>query len=258
MSEPRNARQTSGGRVYVWRDEEEFLSVTNILSNGVPKPALQYWRGKTVAEYAADNLELMAQIKTRAERVDLMKKAPDRNSDAAAGIGTLIHDIAEARVLGLPLPEYEDKHAGFVRSFEMFLDDWQPEYEATEMTVYHRAPTVYAGTLDFIARLPGLGQTLGDYKTSRSGIFGETVLQLAAYRYAEFAGMPNGEEIPMPQVDTCVALNLRPEGYKLHVLEADENAYRTFLYAMQIAQFVREGRDLISAPLPPPKEKAPA
>ncbi len=255
MAEPRNARTTSGGRVYVWHDEE-FLSVTNVLSQGVPKPALQYWRGKTVAEYAADNLDLIANIKTKAERVDLMKKAPDRQSEGAAEIGTLIHDIAEARVLGLPTPPYEDKHAGFVRSFEMFLDDWQPEYQATEMTVYHRAPNVYAGTLDFIAKLPSLGLVLGDYKTSRSGIFGETVLQLAAYRYAEFAGMPNGEEVPMPQVDTCVALNLRPEGYKLHELDAGESAYRTFLYAMQIARFVREGRDMISAPLPPPKVTA--
>lgn len=264
MAEPRNARKAEqGGRAYVLPSTgETFPSVTTIIGDGIPKKALPGWAARTVAEWVADNLDLVNTMlkkdRNKAAAIAAMKEAPWAERDAAADIGTLIHDIAQARVLELPIPSYEDHHAGFVRSFEMFLDDWQPEYEFTEMEVYHRAPIVYAGSLDFIARLPGLGWTLGDYKTSRTGIWGETCLQLAAYRFAEFAYMPNGEEVPIPQVDTCVALNLRPEGYKLVEVQADEAAFRTFQYAMQVARFVKDGNNTIGAPLPPPKEKAPA
>jgi hypothetical protein len=250
---PRNATTDGRGRTYRWNDET-FTSVTTLIGRGVPKPALTYWAAKSVAEWVADHYPLIGSVleEDKPKAIKMMKGSPWDERDAAADIGTLIHDIAEARVLGLPLPDYEKKHAGFVHSFEMFLDDWKPEYIATEMTVYNRTHR-YAGTLDFIAKLPGLGLVLGDYKTSRSGIFQETCLQLAAYAHSEFCGMPNGAEEPMPSVDTCVALNLRPNGYKLHELVADDSVFRTFLYVMQVAQFTDTGKELISVPLSPPE-----
>ena len=41
------------GRFYNW-EGDSFISVTNALQNGVPKPALTYWAAKMVAEYVAE------------------------------------------------------------------------------------------------------------------------------------------------------------------------------------------------------------
>lgn len=252
MAGPRNATTTNRGRTYQWRDET-FDSVTTILSGGVPKPALTNWAAKSVAEYVAANLAEVNAIaaKDTAAAIDLMKGSPWRSRDAAALQGTAIHAWAEAHVLGHTPDKALAAHQPYLDGFLRFLDEWQPTYELSEATVYSRRYG-YAGTLDAIAVIDG-ARTLLDYKTGK-GVYGEVALQLAAYRFAEFVGMPNGDEVAMPAVDAAAVLHLTPAGYFLIPVAADEVAFRYFLYAQQVRIFGESvSREVLGAPLPCPQ-----
>jgi hypothetical protein len=249
MAGPRNSTtSSSGSRTYKWRGEE-FDSVTTIINGGVPKPALKAWGERTVAEIAYDQRNVWSGM-DRDEAVDYLKRAPFRTTDKAAAQGKDIHAWAEAYVLGQPIPEPPLLQQPYRDSFMRFLDDWQPVYEMTEATVYNRARR-YAGTLDFIARIEPLGLVLGDLKTGK-GVYGEVALQLAAYRHAEFIGLPDGVETPMPAVDGCVVLHVTAKGYELIPVEADDNELRAFLYAQQVRHFCNvSSKSVLGAPLAP-------
>ena len=266
VSSPRQAISTAKGRFYTWPPDplanvevERFISVTNALSQGIPKPAIARWVQYGTSTFAVDNLDLVAQtVKApngRKAAIDMIAQAPYRESEKAMALGTLIHDHCEAMVLGTSGPAIPPEHEGFVRAFDQFVNDFQPDFEMTEATVYNRTYR-YAGTLDFIARIPGYGLVLGDYKTTKPGrqghgIYPETALQLSAYRFAEFIGLPDGTEAEMPPVEACFGVNLRPDGYKVVPLQADEDVFRTFLYALEVAQFVNDGAALVGDPCGP-------
>ena len=269
VGSPRQAISTNKGRFYTWPpdplanvDVEKFISVTNALSSGIPKPAIARWVQYGTSTFAVENMELVAQTlkapNGKKAAIDMIANAPYRESEKAMNLGSLIHDCCEAIVLGSPLPAAANDPASrpFVDAFKQFVNDFEPSFEATEATVYSRQYR-YAGTFDFIATIPGYGRVLGDYKTTKPnfktghGIYPETALQLSAYRHAEFVGMPDGTEVPVPDVDVCWGVNLRPEGYKVIPLQADEDVFRTFLYALEIAQFVNDGSALVGDPCGP-------
>lgn len=248
MANPRNATTTSRGRTYNWQDEV-FDSVTTIIGGGVPKPALKSWGEKVVAEAAFDKADIWKQM-DREEAVYFLKGAPFRSTDKAAARGSDVHEWVENHVLGIPLDiaDAPPGHQGYLRSFLQFIEDWSPEYEMTEATVYNRKHS-YAGTLDAILHIKGLGLCLIDYKTSR-GVYGETALQLAAYRNAEFIGLPDGTEAPMLDVGWCGILHLKPKSYSLVPVEVDEEAFSYFLYAQQVRQFCEQhSRTVLGTPM---------
>lgn len=283
MAQPRNARQTRAGRLYEWRspganigdEPERFWSVTTLIKNGFPSPALTAWGMKSVAEYAVANhrtlaamlegvtirqtdggMALVSDPNRIQAAIDWLKGSPYRDRDRKADIGTAVHAAAEAHVLGQPWPEPTDEVAPYLVSFRQFLADFEPVYEATEATVYNRSAK-YAGTLDAIAVIPGRGKALIDYKTTGSGVYPEAALQLAAYRYAEFVGLPDGTEEPMPVVDGCAVLWLRPDGYDLIPVVADEQVFAAFRYGIEVARWQEEtSKGVIGQPLPIPVKEA--
>ena len=264
MTSPKQAVDTNRGRFYVWPPDdpaEQFISVTNVLDKAIPKPAIATWARYECADFVVDNLDLIARTldaeEGRAMARKMVADAPYRKSDVAKDIGSLIHNVCEARILGLPTPEVDVKHQGFIRSLDAFLDEWQPTFEMSEATIFSRRHG-YAGTCDFICRFPSEdGLCLGDWKTTKfgkqgHGIYPETALQVNAYAHGEFIGLPNGAEEPMPDIAYCIAVNLRPNGYRVCRIEKSELTFRTFLYALQMAEFTANGASLVSAPLAPP------
>lgn len=271
MANPKNATTTNRGRTYKWRDEE-FTSVTTILNGGIPKPALKAWGEKLVAQTAVAKRDVWDGM-TNDEAIDWLKRAPFRETDRAAVQGTDIHDWCEKYVLGAGLAvedlAADDPKRGYLDGFLSFLAEWKPRFEMTEATVYNRR-WGYAGTLDFLAYLDinhlvgqeclpgwlngdvpdGEALVLGDYKTGK-GVYGEVACQLSAYRHAEFIGLPDGTEHPMPQVAACVVLHLTPKGYELIPVRAGEVELRSFLYAQQIREFDQViAKNVLGAPLP--------
>lgn len=249
MTNPKNATTTSRGRSYKW-GTEEFTSVTTILSNGIPKPALTNWASKMAATYAVENREAWAELENDAA-IDLIKGAPWRDRDKAASLGSNLHDYAEAEALGKPMPEADLILAPYVDQVRKFVKDFEVEFLMSEATVYSRKHQ-YAGTLDGIVVINGKTYLM-DWKTSRSGIFAETALQLNAYAFADFIGLPDGSEESLPEFDGALGVHIVPAGYTVIPIEVREETFRSFLYAAEVAKFVREtGPTLLGAPMAPP------
>lgn len=282
---PGMSRVTSAnnGRFYVW-NRERFYSVTTILSGGLPKEALIGWAAKMTAIGA---IREHSKIATLLDGEDLANPSnwDDETGkpitagaataykllwgyrfetrDKAANLGTLVHDIAEAHVLGKPIPEAPEEAEPYVESLLRFLEDFQPEFEAVEAPVFSRKER-YAGTLDAIATFPTLAdhpdyahlgrapRLLLDYKSGK-GVYPEVGLQLAAYRYAEtFLGMPDGSEAPVPEVDGGAVIHLRPDGYELVPVRCDAEMFRMFLYVRECFRFAKELSDsVIGQPIRP-------
>ncbi len=283
---PKNTRQTNTGRLYEWRSPtagigdppERFWSVTTILKGGLPSPALTAWGMKAVAEYAvANHRQLSSMLETvRVRRtdtdgmllvtdpdavqaaIDWLKGSPYRERDRKADIGTAVHQAAEAHVLGKPWPTPADDVAPYVEQFHRFIADFEPTWELAESSVYNRTEA-YAGTLDAIVMIPGRGRALIDYKTTGKGVYPEHALQLAMYRYAEFIGLPDGTEAPMPEVDGCAVLWLAPDTYELVPVVADAAIFTAAKYVRECFRWMEElSKSVVGQPLPVPTKEAAA
>jgi hypothetical protein len=248
-----------GSRFYINPDDGavKVPGVTSVLGM-LPKDFLRYWAAKEVAQSAVDELGTVVSMVLRdpAAAVEHLKKAPDRNTRAAADIGTAAHDLFEKlarnEAVGRVHPDLEP----FVRHFSEYLDVVQPEYHFLEETVWSdsRGPGLaYAGSFDAYATVQGERIWI-DNKTTRSGIHAEVGVQLAAYRFADHIIREDGSRIPMPKADGGAVLHVRPEGWKLVPVRADEGLFEVFMHLREVFNFEREikptivGREVASGP----------
>jgi hypothetical protein len=268
-------------------DGIKIPGVTTIIGEGIPKPGLIGWAGDEVAEYVIDRLrlddghvladDLVADIRKVAKypipatglpRTKLAKElafAPSRTRDAGGLKGTQVHEIAKRLAeTGEWTPGEGDEHlTGYADALEAWWHDWQPGGRVlVERPVLNR-DVFYAGTFDLVAELraPGwclvcgsrgcLGRVLADYKAGRSGIFGETALQLAGYRFAEVY-VDDDREWEMPEVDHCLGVWARPDGTSdTYPIRAGADEFRIFRYVYEIAKW-RSGPDLFKTEGDPP------
>jgi hypothetical protein len=243
---------TAKGHYYKDAQGQRVPGVTTIIGDGVPKPALINWAANATAEAAVDRWDDLTSL-APAKRLKELQGARYAERDAAARRGTEVHRAAEQLLAGKPV-QVPEEIAGHVESYARFLDEFEVTAAAVEFScVSYRWG--YAGTADLYAsvKLPDRGLTwlLMDLKTTRSGIYGETALQLAAYRYAD-KWIVDGEEQDPSQADHCAAIHVRADGYDLVPVEAGESEHKDFLYAMRVGQFVARSRDLVGAPIVSP------
>lgn len=234
-------------------DGRKADGVTTLIGDGLPKPALLPWGIKSVAEYAADHLDRLVEMQPmgREALVAALKHAPYTERDLAAKRGTEVHGLAEKLIAGVEV-EVPDDLAGHVDSYVRYLNEWKPKPVLVEVTVASRQWN-YCGTLDAVYDLPDGRRVLGDIKTSRSGIYAETVLQLAAYRYAEVFLDQDGNEQSMADVGIthCQAIWVRGDGYHVYDLPADETAFNKFLHVATVARWAKNSRELVGPPVLP-------
>lgn len=240
---------TAKGHHYKDARGERVPGVTTINDQGVPKPALINWSGNTTAEYAVDHWDELAAMPP-AKRLKTLQGCRYLEKDAAKNRGTEVHRAAEKLLAGEPV-QVPEEIAGHAESYARFLDEFKVEPVHVEFScVSYRWG--YAGTADLCAwlTLPMKGRvlTLHDLKTSRSGIFGETALQLAGYRFAD-KWIVGGQEIDPVEVQFCFGIHVRGDGYDLVPVEVTEQEHKDFLYAQRVGQFVARSRDLIGPPI---------
>ena len=254
-------------------DGEKCCGVTTAIGDGLPKKALVAWAARTVGEYVGDRLELGDGHVLADRLVDDLKafnrtrRYPEKLSgelpriglakllgqvqyaerDAAANRGTEVHRLASKLAEGEQV-EVPEELVGHVDSYLRFLDEWDVEVELTEFIVGNRR-WKYAGTGDLIGRLADGNRWILDIKTSRSGVYGETGLQLAAYANAEFYLAADGSEQPLPKVDRYGVVWVRADGYDLVPFDVTDADYRQFLYCLATARWVAE-RDAKDCPRP--------
>jgi hypothetical protein len=224
--------------------------VTTLIGKGLPKPALQYWSARTVAEWVADNTPLtdtLAEMGGRGPAVAFLKGLPWEKRDVAAIRGTDVHDLAEKLVHGeeVDVPEHLAAHvAGYVE----WLDRFNPRPLWTERPVASRK-WQYAGKFDLIAEL--LGQTwLLDVKTSR-GVYGSTALQLAAYAHCEFLNDRDGNEVPLPSIERYGVLHVTEEGTRLIPVRAgaEDEAWKDYLHVAWVGRAEKRIDDYMAEPI---------
>lgn len=238
-------RRSKSGRGHVYYLDGTKMTgrgVTTLIGNGVPKPALQYWAARTVAEAAYNDIETWRNM-SESQAVAFLKEAPFAERDAAAKRGTEVHSLAEKLGRGeeVDVPEELEGH---IDAYLAFMADYGVTAEVIEAMVINRQHR-YCGTFDFIGtfgRGPWAGKrVLADIKTAKSGVYAENALQLAAYKFAEtYCPLEGGEEKPMPEVDACAVIHVRADGYDVIPVDAGLAAYRYFLYACQVADFASD------------------
>lgn len=213
--------------------------VTTLISKGLPKPALTYWAAKSVAEHVADNLDqidMWGKLR-RDSLVAELKGVPWAKRDAAAAKGTEVHTLAEKLSNGekVDVPEHL---SGYVDACIMFLDEWEVQPLITEVIVASRQWN-YCGSGDGIADFRDGIRRLYDYKTSQSGIFGETSLQLSGYAHSEVYLHPNGTEKPTSDLGIQAGMGvwLRADGrYEVYEMDISEPVFKTFLHVAYVAR----------------------
>jgi hypothetical protein len=269
-----------GSRTYTYPPTgEEFPSVTTILSATEGKPWLPGWAAKIAAEYAVDHLAELAALVAEDGRdaaVKLAKTEAARIRDIKRDTGGYVHSVVEALVLwaaspdgrgadiALPvLPEHlagadydddpvEDVAEWMVEGFLNWVSDYDPEFLAAEMTVFHPGLRV-AGTLDAITFLPGLAvgrsgrfvpgagvRPCVDVKTGKhlSVTWPE---QITTYRRCPecLPDRLSSEVHPAPRTDCGAVLHLRPEHprcYRFMLIsrEDDAKAWNRFRRAAEV------------------------
>lgn len=263
------------GAIDVKKPEPEDLrmySVTTILGV-LDKPALVYWAANETADAAVRQAKYLAQ-RVESEGKEAVAKAlagarfaSPPGGRTAKALGTAVHEALEHLALTGEFPTVDDEVRPFIEQADKWMQKFQPVYEASEMTTY--SPQYgFAGTLDAIATIDGV-RFLIDYKTSRKSVdnqgkpttpYPEQVgLQLAAYRYAEYAatwrprryeyqrrryyllGMDERETaVPVPEVDTGLVLHLTPEHCVGFPINCDRIAFDAFLYSLECFRWVNE------------------
>ncbi len=253
--------QRSGSRFYVNpATKAKVPGVTSVVGM-LPKDFLRYWAAKVVAECAVDNIGPLVGLamNDRTGAIDYLKRAPGRNTNAAADVGSEVHDLVERMAKGQPIGRVHPDLAPFVDGFREFIDEFEPEFLYLEQTVWSDTHG-YAGSFDWIARMGETPSTrrlecvgeviLGDNKTTRSGVHAEVAVQLAAYRNADHLLQADGSTEPLPSIDGGAVLHLRPEGWSLVPVRIDEDVFEVFLALRHVFDWDKDlAKNVLGAPL---------
>ncbi len=282
--------------------DQRLWSVTTIIGT-LDKPALLYWSAEQTALAAVAVAKSLPQRIAEDGEPETVKWLRDarfrkpRGRLSATALGSCAHAACEQYALTGQRPTPDDL-ADIVRAeggprfdgvtaetavlgrmldrFDGWLQRFTPIYDATEVVVYH--PTYgYAGQADAFLRIDGL-RLLVDYKTSREGFdskgqakspYPEAALQLAAYRYAEFAAVwrprriekfrrryyllgdaERDRAVPVPQVDGGAVIHLTPDHCEIFPVRCDKAVHEMFLFVQEAARWTLEmSRDVVGLPM---------
>jgi hypothetical protein len=263
-------------------DDLRLYSVTTIIG-ALDKPALLYWAAEETAKAAckvAKSLPSRIDEDGEAEVVKWLRDARFRRPKgqrSATELGTAVHDALEELALTGKFPVVDAEVQPFIEQADRWMQKASPVFEAAEMCVYN-STYGYAGTLDAIAIIGG-ARLLIDYKSSRRATdargkpatpFASQVgLQLAAYRYAEFAATwrprryeyqrrryyllgqsERNDAKPVPEVDGCLVIHLTPERCEGFPIDAGPEARDAFLYTLECFRWLNNtSKHILGDPL---------
>ena len=270
--------------------DTQYYSVTTIIKAlGTSGDALLYWSAEQAAQCAIDIAKSLPS-RIDEEGVDNVRKylrdafrRGRKGERTAAELGTAVHSACESYALNGTRPEVDDEVLPFVLQFEKWCQKFQPKYEAAEMQVYSDTYG-YAGTCDAVLEIDG-AKFIVDYKTSRKSVdsqgketkpYPEVGLQLSAYRYADFAATWKARRIekfsrryylcsddervlgvPIPTVDTGLAIHITPEHCNAYIIRCDDEVYRRFLFTIEAFKYTNEvSKTIIGNKLEPAKQVA--
>ena len=267
-------------------DDERHWSVTTILGC-LKAEGLLYWTAEEAAKAAvnsAASLQARIEEEGREAVIKWLRDARFRRAKGertAAELGTEVHAACEAYALTGQRPDVDAEVQPFLDQFDRWAQEFQPVYQAAEVTVY--SPSYgYAGTCDAFLTVGGV-RCIVDYKSSRKSFdnrgnpttpYPEVALQLAAYRHAEMAAVwrPRRMEqyrrryyllgaseremaVPVPEVDTGLVIHITPDHCDAYPVECGPDIFESFLFVQEAARWqFQTSKTVIGRPLEPAKE----
>jgi hypothetical protein len=274
-------------------DDKRFYSVTTILKSVGSDEGLIYWSADETAKAAVNSrktVEALLEDEGPAAAIAWLREARFRGAKgerSATSLGSAVHACAEYYVvtgqrppmgmrLGDKLGVVDDEVQPYIDCFEMFLDKFQPEFTAAEVTVYNTTYG-YAGTADGWANVQGVPVIL-DYKTSkksedtkgrRKKPRPEVALQLSAYAAADFAAVWRARRMekyssryyllneqeralaaPVPETQGGLVVFLTDKHCDVYPVEVGQDTFEQFLYCIESARWDNEvSRKVLGAPL---------
>jgi len=213
-------------------DGEKLVGVTTAI-DVLSKPALMNWYAEEAAKRAIDEWDELAELPI-SKRLERIRYGARDKVKAAALRGNEIHALGQQVADSGSAEHVPDEHRGPVEAYARWLDKWQVETLATETPLAHTKHK-YGGTADLWATVGKLGGALCllDIKTGK-GVYDETGLQLAAYRYSDLIHLGDGNEVATPEVEHVFVAHVLPDDVRMVQVTADERVFRDFLYVLQV------------------------
>ncbi len=241
-SQPHNARtdESTGLRWYKWQGIE-YPSVTSIRRlAGIPW-GLHMWAVSRIAERATLGYIQLGEMLTRErrprERVleknrleeaqTWLRVASVEERDAAARLGTAVHDAAERMADPATVPD--DVRPRLVQFYDWLKVSGATilgsEFQCFNLTVG------YAGTCDLLVRFANGSVWVVDLKTG-SGTYPEHALQCGAYKEAEFVGRDDvvDEQLTthLHEATAIAVLHLADDHWEFQQLRWDQETWYAF------------------------------
>lgn len=212
--------------------------VTKILDM-LPNDNLVGWAGRVTAEYALDHWDALGEL-LPSERLKKLTGARYEIVDPAARRGTQVHKLGEALVTGAEVA-VPDELAGHVEAYRDWLDRIEPVPVATELVVANRTER-YCGTGDLVADLPALewvggevippARWLLDLKTTASGVWPSSALQLCAYEHAETFVDPDAPDderlMSWLEIEHCGVVWIKSDACELRPVDTGPEVWEFF------------------------------
>lgn len=218
-------------------DGQKIISVTKVLSLGMPKPALINWAANEAAQLAWEKRDELATA-SYSDFIMTVSKAHERKRNTAAVKGTAVHAFGERLVRGERVEGIPDEVSKKVDQYVRFLNEWQVRPVIVERPVCNLT-VPYGGTLDLVFTsdlFPGR-VFLGDIKTAK-GVYGDNALQLEAYARADFYIDEHESEVPMSSLGITdhVVIHLEDDGYHPVEMERGDAVWAAFQTAVGMAR----------------------
>ena len=252
--------EEQGSRWYLDPDDPEirYQSVTWTISSSESAPWLMTWAAKLAAEQAAEHWALLGDMAAAIgwpATIAWLKDEAARQRDLAAAVGTWHHDVFEAVLLDVAIPDPPPWILGRRLTTggedqvitQQVLDAWATGI-LNFITDYRLVPVMseatvcnpihgYAGRVDLGAEFPGYGLGLVDMK---SGLPRKSVMaQLTAMMRATEVWLPLGDRAEMPPFEWGAVLHLRQvweRGYKLRRVPTGPDQWAWFQDAVRLLQ----------------------
>lgn len=222
-------------------------SVTTIL-DALDKPQLDNWAIEETAFYAVANLSRLAQLDPE-DAITLLKGARWKSTRDGVDRGNYSHGILEDLARGVAVLR-TPQNGWVLDCWEGLNQEFDIQILEAEATFWHPGifdgpdgPELgYAGSGDVLGLVNGELSVL-DWKSTASGIWGETALQCCGYGMAPKIIRPDGTELDVlkeyGQVMRTYGVWLRPDdseapkyqgpsGWSLLPLRYDDEVWRAF------------------------------
>lgn len=268
-------RKSAGSRFYVNDSRPNILvpGVTSIVGMLPKQDFLGPWQAGMAADLAIDSFEYLRDMaaRDRAGARRYIAGAARRYTEVRSKVGNRAHDVFERIMNGEDVDYVHSDIVNHVEHFRQFLDAVNPELVRAEDVAWSYEHE-YAGSFDAILRIwvivlpdgklkitPDRSGTpivvMVDYKTSKA-TYPDVALQLAAYRYADVVIDPDGNEEPMPAIDSAAVLHITDTEWSFKGVRADRAVHDYFLNLRRTFTWVREdSKDVIGKALASSKSR---